>query len=154
MAQGVKKRRAVEDAPAAAKKCKVIPTRETPVKRDLLKQCYARVQTLREYLLAKLPGSSRLRRRKIEALGQGTERRELEDNVAHHLDTTLVCIPKEPPVQKDSGAGDIRWQQWLSFSQKGDESYVTLSGGSSASFFSQSEVCTFANCTICPVTDT
>lgn len=144
MEQGIRRKRAIRDvadlqAEPAAKKSSTPPIRDTPVRRDLLEQCYPHVQTLRQYLLAKLPGSSRLRRKKIAAFGQ-SDCRELETRLAHLLDTTLVCASK----REDAGQDEIketRWKQWLSFSQKGDESYVTLSGGPKGPLFSQSEVC-------------
>lgn len=144
MEQGIRRKRAIRyvanlQAEPAAKKSSTPPIHDTPVRRDLLEQCYPRVQTLRQYLLAKLPGSSRLRRKKIAAIGQ-SDRRELETRLAHLLDTTLVCASK----QEDAGQDEIketRWKQWLSFSQKGDESYVTLSGSPKGPLFSQSEVC-------------
>lgn len=147
MDQSVGRKRAVPDVenvqgePAAKKHSIPPPSRDTPVRRDLLEQCYPFVQTLRQYLLAKLPGSSRLRRKKIAAIGQ-SDHRELETPVARLLDTTLVCASKQEDSQQDE-AKETRWKQWLAFSQKGDESYVTLSGGPEGPFFSQSEVCSF-----------
>lgn len=138
MAQSMKRKCAVQRAPAVKKAKSTPPALETPVKRDLLELLYPCVQTLRQYLLSKLPGSSRLRRKKIAALGQGDNCRDIETLIAHLFDTTLVCT-SEQDAQEDE-AKELRWQQWLSFSQKGDESYVTLSGGLEGAFYSQSEV--------------
>ena len=110
--------------------------RDSPVNRDLLQQAYPIVQTLRDYLLRKLPSSSRLRRKKIASLCQRQDGSELESSLAHVLDTTLVCSPEQKP-KSDEGV----YQRYLSFSQRGDESYVTLSDGISASTDVQSEVC-------------
>jgi len=53
------------------------------------------------------------------------------------LDNTLVASRHEPEAEKDV---ELRWAQWLSFSQRGDESCVTLSDGLNGSIYSQSEV--------------
>lgn len=98
---------------------------KSPVKRDLLEQCYAQVHTFRQYLLGKLPSSSRLRRKKIAAIGSHEARLEIEVELANLLDNVLICST-EPA---ESEARELRWQQWLNFSQQnGDESYVTISG--------------------------
>ncbi|KAI6785680.1 uncharacterized protein J7T54_006014 [Emericellopsis cladophorae] len=67
---------------------------ECPVKKDLLVQCYNRVQTLRQYLQAKLPSSSRLRRKKVANIGLGEEEpTELE---ASKGDESYVTISGSP----------------------------------------------------------
>jgi len=111
------------------------------VSHPLLSQLYPHVQTLRDYVLSKLPASSRLRRKKIASVGLSSEASgkpvtETEQNVARLLDTTVVAslTQSEAPV-------DDRWEKWNSFSQKGDESYVTLSDGFTGVSFSQTEVC-------------
>ena len=151
MAQGSKRKRASLNATtataAAAATTKTPPTStppspDTPVQLNLLRQCYPQVCTLRQYCLSRLPASSRLRRKKIAALGQNSEPRNVEVNLSGLLDTTLVCSAKQEEQQLETS--HIRWQQWLSFSQKGDESYVTLAGGPEASVFCQSEVGSFA----------
>lgn len=111
-----------------------------PVQLNLLEQCYAQVVTLRKHILSRLPSSSRLRRKKISTLGQSADAGEVEARVSSLLDTTLVCSTKREEQQHEDS--DTRWKQWLSFSQKGDESYVTLAGGPEASMYSQSEVMT------------
>ncbi|TQS32464.1 hypothetical protein Golomagni_07219 [Golovinomyces magnicellulatus] len=108
------------------------------VKRDLLQQHYQYVQTLREYLLEKLPGTSRLRRRKIANLGNQQNSDNIQDTLSRLLDTCLVCFDEREQEQDPA-----RWEQWVSFSQRADESYVTLSGGISAAIFSQSEIVDF-----------
>ncbi|EFY88706.1 telomerase reverse transcriptase, putative [Metarhizium acridum CQMa 102] len=94
-----------------------------PVRRDLLRHTYATVLTLREYALLKLPNSSRLRRKKISCLGKGDSVSELEAAVSKFLDSTIIC-DSTAILQTDNAS----YAQWLSFSQKGDESHVTISG--------------------------
>ncbi|KXH63750.1 telomerase reverse transcriptase [Colletotrichum salicis] len=114
------------------------------VRHTLLQQHYDVVQTLREYLLSKLPGSSRLRRKKIASLGKdGAPRARIQDHdivpkLSSLLDTTLVCTQQRPGAQTDS-----RWEQWMSFSQKADDSVVSLSGGLARAMSSQSEIVDF-----------
>ncbi|CAH0028696.1 unnamed protein product, partial [Clonostachys rhizophaga] len=110
------------------------------VTRKLLERCFPHVQTLREHLLSKLPSASRLRRKKITALTARDASSELEGRVAALLDTALVCS-RLPQAQK-SETSDIRWEQWKSFSQKGDESYVSISDTRSAKQ-SQTEILEF-----------
>ncbi|OHW95613.1 telomerase reverse transcriptase [Colletotrichum incanum] len=68
---------------------------KSQIKHCVLQQYYENVQTLREYLLAKLPGSSRLRRKKIASLGKDDIQSRKEDNglipeLPLLLDTTLI----------------------------------------------------------------
>ncbi|KAF5026551.1 hypothetical protein F66182_1340 [Fusarium sp. NRRL 66182] len=114
------------------------PPGETPVRRDLLENCYARVTTLREYVLSKLPHGSRLRRKKVASIGEGGNINESENHLSHFLDTSLVCFAGQA---RDSD--DTRWEQWLGFSQQGDESCVTLPDGIAGSIYSQSEIVDF-----------
>lgn len=83
---------------------------------------YHRVMTLRHFLLASLPPTSRIRRRKIASIGRNEPILEEERCLASLLDYTLVCavsdessIPKKP-LEKD----------FVSFSQQ-----ANLSTGSS-----------------------
>lgn len=110
----------------------------TPVKKDLLQQHYPLVYTLREHVLSSLPDTSRVRRKKIAALGSSIDASAVEMQLARVLDTTLVGTS---PSASKSESGGATWQQWLSFSQKGDESYVTISNGIASSIANQSEVC-------------
>jgi telomerase reverse transcriptase len=95
---------------------------------------------LRQYALSKLPPSSRIRRRKIASVGLAKtppEKAATEDELAvgELLDSTIVAL------RHHAEAGhDHRWEQWLGFSQKVDESDVTLSEGLKGSIYSQSEV--------------
>ncbi|VUC33904.1 unnamed protein product [Clonostachys rosea] len=110
------------------------------VTRKLLEHCFPHVQTLRHHLLSQLPSASRLRRKKITALTARDALTEIEGRVAALLDTALICT-RVPPARK-SETGDIRWEQWKNFSQKGDESYVSISDTRSAKQ-SQTEILEF-----------
>ncbi|KPM35632.1 hypothetical protein AK830_g10942 [Neonectria ditissima] len=136
MASKSKRKNTCNDA-SGSKKPK-IHSSETPVRRDLLDRCYARVTTLREHILSNLPSSSRLRRKKIASLGQKEGIAEIEAQLVHLLDTSLVCTHQPQPDPQDT-----RWEQWVSFSQKGDESNVTISDGLFKSKYSQSEIVDF-----------
>lgn len=110
------------------------------IKHALLAQYYLEIQTLRQYALSKLPPSSRIRRKKISSVGLGhlsQEKSPTEDELAlgEVLDTTIVARR-----QRAEDDNDHRWLQWVGFSQKGDESNVTLSDGLKGFIYSQSEV--------------
>lgn len=113
---------------------------ETPVQRDLLTQYYDSVTTLRTYVLASLPRTSRLRRKKVLSLSSGPGSSELENQLAKLLDTAIVCSVKAN-IPRD----DVRWAQWVAFSstQRHDDSTVTISGGLADSRFCQSEIVDF-----------
>lgn len=123
------------------------------VDHPVLGQLFPSVQRLRDYVLAKLPRSSRIRRRKVAAVGVAQDKAipvsAVEQDLAHLLDTTLVghsglaAGANEDVDAVNRGRrsdGDGRWAQWVDFSQRVDESTVTLSDGASGSIFSQSEV--------------
>lgn len=123
---------------------------DAAVKHALLVHYYSEIQTLRQYALAKLPPSSRIRRRKIASLGldkskASPEKPSTEDELAlgHLLDSTIVARRHHAGAEAEAEADkdyEHRWEQWVGFSQRGDESYVTLSDGLKGSIFSQSEV--------------
>lgn len=106
------------------------------VKNALLAQYYPRVVSLREYLLSKLPPTSKIRRKKILTVGRNpcAETRERDQALADALDRTLVGIPRHG----DEGQEE-RSQLWASFSQWADVSKSTL-GCVGEVVFSQSEV--------------
>jgi len=108
------------------------------IKHALLAQYYPQVFTLREYLLRRLPNTSKIRRKKIASVGRNpsAEHRELEEELARFLDQTLVGESVCLEVSKQE-----RWSQWISFSQKVDDSVSTLVNLSSPGVYSQSEVC-------------
>ena len=139
MGKGVKRKSAQNDA-SATKKLKTSAPGSL-VKRDLLRHHYPLVQTLREYLIAKLPSSSRIRRRKITSLGLQLDCNETDGRLSRLLDSCLVCSSNSCGIKDPA-----RWEQWISFSQRVDESYIALSGGISGVIYSQSEVCSILYC--------
>jgi telomerase reverse transcriptase len=106
-----------------------------PVRRDLLERHYGRVTSLREYVLSKLPRGSRLRRKKVASISEADDAGENEKTLSRLLDTSIVCF-----AHQEADNDDTRWEQWLAFSQREDESYVSLSDGIARSIFSQNEV--------------
>ncbi|KAJ3493310.1 hypothetical protein NLG97_g4814 [Lecanicillium saksenae] len=131
----MKKRKGAYPDASSSKKLKNSPS-QLPLHRDLLEHFFPHCTSLRKYILASLPQASRLRRRKIEYLGTDTERRVLEKDLCHLLDSTLVCYHQLTPDVSDN-----RWAQWLSFSQKGEDSTVSLTGNSL--IYSQAEIVDF-----------
>ncbi|KAJ4159075.1 Telomerase reverse transcriptase [Fusarium oxysporum] len=109
-----------------------------PVRRDLLERHYGRVTSLREYVLSQLPHGSRLRRKKVASIGEANDAGEIEKTLSRLLDTSLVCF-----AHQEADNDDTRWEQWLAFSQRQDESYVSLSDGIAGSIFSQNEIVDF-----------
>ena len=106
----------------------------------VISQYYPSVLSLRQYMLAKLPSSSRIRRKKITIAGRASQSsdgnvNEIGESLGRLLDTTLIGLSEETK----SNAEDL-WNQWTSFSQRADESTVTLSDGLAGAAFSQSEV--------------
>jgi hypothetical protein len=72
----------------------------------VLQRLYPEVLTLRQYLLSKLPSTSKNRQRKISQLGrttsaQGISQNHLDTAVVQLLDSTLVCTSS---VNADTGA--------------------------------------------------
>jgi len=105
----------------------------------VLSQFYPHVQTLREYVIAKLPPTSRIRRRKISAMGIANVSPDepisgVERSLGVLLDTTFVGLPN---LATQEGHG---MEGWKNFSQRGDESYVTLSNGVAGFTESQAQV--------------
>ncbi|KAI1208082.1 uncharacterized protein F4807DRAFT_164634 [Annulohypoxylon truncatum] len=95
----------------------------------VLNQFYPQVLTLRNYVLSKLPATSRLRRKKVAAVGiakkpSDSALSDVEQSLGILLDSTLVGIPDGLRSPEDHILVG-----WKNFSQKGDESYVTLSNG-------------------------
>lgn len=110
------------------------------VKHAVLSRYYSEVQTLRQFTLSSLSSSSRLRRKKIASVGlrdAASDNTPTEDELAlgHLLDSTVVARRHRNDADRD-----FRWQQWVSFSQKGDRSNMPLSGGLQRCIDSQSEV--------------
>ncbi|OPB46795.1 telomerase reverse transcriptase [Trichoderma guizhouense] len=139
MPRGKKRKRDTKDA--SGNQNLASSKHHTPVKKDLLLQHYPVVSTLREHVLSSLPDTSKIRRKKIAALGSGVDASAIEKQLAHVLDSTLVGTSASTSTKSDSE--EATWQQWLSFSQRGDESYVTISNGIAASIAKQSEIIDF-----------
>ncbi|KAM0667452.1 hypothetical protein ACQRIU_003317 [Beauveria bassiana] len=129
-----KRKRGHQDA-STRKKVQKSPA-TLSLNRDLLDIFYPHCASLRKYILASLPQASRLRRRKIESLGSDPDRCAIEKDLCKLLDSTLVCYRQLTPE-----ASDNRWEQWLSFSQKGEDSSVSLTGTSP--IYSQAEIVDF-----------
>ncbi|GAB1310439.1 Telomerase reverse transcriptase [Madurella fahalii] len=139
---GRSSRDAPADRPAKHVKCGNA-ARDTIIGHALLTQYYSEIQTLRQYVVSKLPASSRLRRRKIASVGRSPSSPEQsratdERALGELLDSTIVASR-----QHAEDTEDHRWEQWVGFSQRGDESYMTLSEGLQGSVFSQSEIVDF-----------
>ncbi|CAN8099264.1 unnamed protein product [Discula destructiva] len=116
------------------------------VKHDLLAQYYPTTLTLRQYVLDTLPPSSRLRRRKIAAVGSEPSTDQdpggIRAQLARLLDTTVVGL-HVPPKELAKAQAESRLQHWFDYSQR-DDSRVTLSGGDDASAVHfQSEIVDF-----------
>ena len=107
------------------------------VKHAVLGQCYPQVFTLREYLLATLPATSKIRRKKVSNIGRSHSLDGEKDYSAlsHFLDRTLVGVLKSNQISAKE-----RVQQWTSFSQRVDISASTFANLSGTGNFSQSEV--------------
>ncbi len=118
----------------------------SPVRLEVLGQYYPRVETLRAYLLTRLPASSRIRRKKLAAVGKAADPSAVEQLLGSVLDTALVAFG----VQQDGhGADDLqaldadgRQQLRESFSQTrcADESYVSVSHAAGGACSPQAEV--------------
>ena len=111
------------------------------VKHALVAQYFPCTSTLRAYVLSKLPAGSRMRRKKIASVGRAPQSSEnpladAERALGRLLDTTLVGFHERGSISETDG----RWEHWVEFSQKGDESYVTLSEGPGSPIYSQAEV--------------
>jgi telomerase reverse transcriptase len=107
------------------------------VKQAVLAQYYPQVFTLREYLLFKLPVTSKVRRKKVLNLKRehSIEGREDCGALSAFLDRTLVGVKESSEISPEE-----RIQQWTSFSQKVDTSDSTFANLSGTGNFSQSEV--------------
>ncbi|PBP24578.1 Telomerase reverse transcriptase [Diplocarpon rosae] len=111
---------------------------EPLVKQALLAKYYPQVMTLREYLISKLPSTSKIRRKKIRSVGRRPEDKESEQQLSRFLDQTLIGVSTFKEASQDE-----RWKHWATFSQRSDDStsLVNLSGVGS---FSQNELVDFA----------
>lgn len=106
-------------------------SKDHAIKQTLLAQYYPQVLTLHEYLLQRLPNTSKIRRKKISSVGRDPS----EQPLSSFLDQTLIGISTSTDASKSE-----RWSQWTTFSQRMDESASTLINLSSPGVFSQSDV--------------
>ncbi|KAI1356484.1 hypothetical protein F5Y01DRAFT_78865 [Xylaria sp. FL0043] len=120
------------------------------LRHPVLSQYYPHVQSLREYIITQLPPSSRIRRRKISAIGivnksHSSPLTDIERSLGALLDNTLIGYPN-PKAEE----GISRMDGWKDFSQRGDESYVTLSNGVAGFVESQALVseCRSCHCSV------
>jgi hypothetical protein len=103
------------------------------VNHPVLAQYYPKLQTLRQYMVCKLPATSKIRRKKISAIGSAAQegvdgiRDGLEASLGQLLDTTIGGVPQTTD-EREASWEDLS-AQWIFLSQKGDESYVTLRDG-------------------------
>lgn len=107
--------------------CGTSSTRDPVIKQAVLAHHYPKVLTLRQYLLSKLPSTSKIRRKKILSVGR-VPRPDGKDekDFSHFLDQTLVGVLECKEVSSKE-----RIQQWISFSPKADLSdsgFADLSG--------------------------
>jgi len=108
-------------------------SKDAVVKQALLAQFYPQVLSLREFLISKLPPSSKIRRKKILSVGKKRES-ETDQKLSKFLDQTLVGVSKHKGVSQEE-----RLQQWTTFSQRADDS-VSFANTTGVGIFSQSEV--------------
>ncbi|OAA61230.1 telomerase reverse [Niveomyces insectorum RCEF 264] len=137
------------------------------VQHALLAQYYPRVETLRAYLLTRLPASSRIRRKKLRLVGKTPDPRPVERLLSRLLDTALIACPHDANGGGGGGGGsggggssagpntnsavqqpaddDDRPQLRTIFLQtrQADESYVTVSNASEGVHSPQSEIVDF-----------
>lgn len=96
------------------------PSEDMPVKYALLALYYPEVVTLREYLLSKLPATSKVRRRRIVSIGRehqnpSPQHRNDDLDLAVALDQTLIGVSE---LKKQEKVALERHQIWTSFSQR------------------------------------
>lgn len=104
------------------------------IKQAVLAQYYPQVLSLREYLLSKLPETSKIRKKKISSVGKRTDDSEDNRRVSEFLDRTLVGVSKCTDFSSNE-----RWQHRSTFTQRADDS-VSCANPAAAPMFSQSEV--------------
>lgn len=126
-----RKRKTVADLPSKRVQ-RAAPTpqpggvRDDQVAHPVLNRFYARVLSLRKYVLCKLPVSSRKRRRNIKHLGEGRSDGLAEENPCHDsevcelLDTILIGVRNEDASEEEL----CRAKELVAFSQQLPESTV------------------------------
>ncbi|KFY02560.1 hypothetical protein O988_02079 [Pseudogymnoascus sp. VKM F-3808] len=116
------------------------------VRQSVLSEFYPEVLTLREYLLAKLPSNSRIRRKKVLSAGRrGFDERDRDQtaidadrHLGSFLDSTLVGIPRHNPPS------EYRATRWHSFTNQADVSGLDATVTLSDLGHLQSEIIDFA----------
>jgi telomerase reverse transcriptase len=108
-------------------------SKDPVIKQAVLAQYYPQVLSLREFLLSKLPSTSKLRRKKINSVGKSYQ--EQDRTFADFLDQSLIGVSKCQDVTQDE-----RRKQWTSFSQHAELSTSTFANTSGVGIYSQSEV--------------
>ena len=78
---------------------------------SVLKSYYPRVLSLREFLLEKLPPTSKFRRRQLNGIGSGS--RKCGNGHINYMDTTLVGVLRE----SDAFTEETRRRDFLAFTQ-------------------------------------
>lgn len=132
---GKRKRKRPGQVEGDQKRQKVSSNSGLVVKDSLLAKFYPQVLSLREYLLSKLPKTSKVRRKKIISVGKKIDGKKTEQELAKFLDQTLVGVSKFKDLSQDE-----RWKQWTTFSQRPDDS-VSFANLSGVGTYSQTEVC-------------
>ena len=92
-----------------------------PTTHPVISLYYRDVLTLRQYLLCRLPGSSKLRRRRIASVGSASNSADHNSqSLATLLDTTLVGVLKQPSTKLASE----RQQAYRAFTQSQSRSVL------------------------------
>jgi hypothetical protein len=105
---------------ALATSLPVDPAVDHPVDHPVLRCLYPEVLSLRHYVLSRLPGTSKNRRRKISQLGQseGPRLDGLDSELARLLDSALVGANHRPTATSREEAIIARDRDIISFSQQ------------------------------------
>lgn len=117
-----------EPLPAKAPRSSCSPSVQPT--RDLLANYYESVLSLRQFLLSRLPSTSKSRRRRLVAYGRSNEQTSA---AAHFFDSTIVGVDAKvgPSVE------EARDRDFSSFTQSPDRSSLCVSGQSQKSHFEE-----------------
>lgn len=106
------------------------------INQPVLVQYYPQVLSLRQYLISKLPSTSRIRRKKILSIGaKARPDGKDETQFSSFLDQTLVGHRKLENIFEDE-----RLQQWATFTQRADTSDSGFANLTVSGIYSQSDV--------------
>ncbi|XMA14564.1 hypothetical protein WAI453_007355 [Rhynchosporium graminicola] len=133
-----RKRKRSSQVSGDQKRQKTSSNSATIVRDSLLARYYPQILSLKDYLLSKLPKSSKIRRKKIASVGKKPGDKKTDQELAQFLDETLVGVSKFKEVTHEE-----RWKQWTTFSQRPDDS-VSFANLSGVGTFSQTEIIDFA----------